>query len=314
MFPLSLLLGAAIASEPANFDAQWDYHDPAATEVLFREHVEASQEWPLDDRLQLQTQIARTLGLQGRFDEGHAVLDAIEPLLSSGEQSQNPPREAHVRYLLERGRLFNSGGSPARAHHYFFEAWVIGQAADLDGRAVDAAHMLAIVEPPEDAMRWNQLAMNLAESSEDESAKRWLGALYNNIGWTLHDLERYDEALVTLQKGLEWRIERGTPGPIRIAKYSVGRALRSLERYDEAMEIQSAVAAELAAEGKTDGYVEEELGELLLIAGDSDAASDHFANAWTELSADSWMVANEGPRLERLRELAMEKLPPQELE
>jgi len=50
-----------------------------------------------------------------------------------------------VRYLLERGRTFNSAGEKDRARPLFVQAWEIAGAAGLEGLAVDAAHMVPIV-------------------------------------------------------------------------------------------------------------------------------------------------------------------------
>src|SRR5690606_19946505 len=62
-------------SQPAklpDFDALWDYSQPAATETKFREILPLAQEsGDLSYRLQLETQIARALGLQQKFDEAH---------------------------------------------------------------------------------------------------------------------------------------------------------------------------------------------------------------------------------------------------
>ena len=48
------------------------------------------------------TQIARTEGLQREFEEAHAILDTVEAMLTD---EMGVPR---IRYLLERGRVYNS--------------------------------------------------------------------------------------------------------------------------------------------------------------------------------------------------------------
>jgi hypothetical protein len=55
--------------------------------------------------------------------------------------------------------------------------------------------MLGIEAPPEEKLDWNLQAIRYAENSSDERAKRWMGSLYNNSGWTLFDQGRYPEAL-----------------------------------------------------------------------------------------------------------------------
>ena len=50
-------------------------------------------------------------------------------------------------------------------------------------------------------------------------AKKWLGSLYNNIGWTYHDLQQYEAALAIFQKALVWRATtQGQPRETQIAE------------------------------------------------------------------------------------------------
>lgn len=308
MPPFSLLFSAAlvlaaIADMPPseslpNFDALWDYNDPAGTEAKFRELLpqgEAAKDavW----RLELLTQIARTEGLQRKFEEAHQTLDGVEAKLADA------PPVVHVRYLLERGRVFNSSGRKDKARPLFLKAWKAAGEAGLDFHAVDAAHMLGIIEPPADALSWNEKALAMAEKSSDARARNWRGSLYNNIGWTYHDDGRYEQALELFTKALEWQKEKGKPGPIRIARWSVARALRSLKRTDEALAIQRQLLAENEEAGETDGYVFEELGECLLVLGREEEAKKYFALAYDELSKDEWLKQNEAERLARLRQL-----------
>src|SRR5690349_11666078 len=94
-------------SELPDIDSLWDYNDPAATKERFRAVLPAARSSGSPGSLaELLTQIARTEGLQGRFDEAHATLDEVVEMLPRAT-----PR-AHVRYLLERGRAFNSSGNP----------------------------------------------------------------------------------------------------------------------------------------------------------------------------------------------------------
>jgi tetratricopeptide (TPR) repeat protein len=206
--------------------------------------------------------------------------------------------------LLERGRVFNSYGNPAQACALFMSAWEAAQAAGEDAYAVDAAHMMAIVEPAEQQMIWNLRALELAQQSLDERARRWQGSLYNNIGWTYHDMGQYDRALEMFQHALVFRQAQGQPAQIRIARWSVARAMRSLGRTEEALAMQQQLLEEHEHAGMTDGYVLEELGECLLALGRSDEARPYFARAYATLSDDPWLAQNEPARLERLKQLS----------
>jgi hypothetical protein len=83
-----------------------------------------------------------------------------------------------VRYLLDRGRVYNSSRRPERAQPYFTEAWERASVAGEDILAIDAAHMLAIIAPPAASLAWNQRALELAERSSAPRALHWRGSLY----------------------------------------------------------------------------------------------------------------------------------------
>lgn len=281
-----------------DFDALWNYDHPAESERAFRELLPAAAADAAYE-LELLTQIARAQGLQRQFAEAHATLDSVEQRLQT---VTGRIALVSIRIMLERGRLYNSSGAAAQAKPYFERAWELAQAAGEAGYAVDAAHMLGILEAPE--LTWNLRAVELAESSPDERARRWRASLYNNIGWTYHDRGEYVQALEMFERALALREERGETPQIRIARWMVARALRSLERYDEALALQQAVASELEQAGEVDPYVDEELGECLLALGRISEAQPYFAKAYSVLSQDDLLMKYEAPRLARLRALA----------
>src|SRR5205823_2777621 len=156
--------------------------------------------------------------------------------------------------------LFNSDKKPEKARPLFLQAWDLARAAGEEAYAIDGAHMLGIVDPPEQALDWDRKALAVAERSRDERARRWLGPLYNNMGWTEFDRGDYPGALNLLQKALEVYQAGKNPRAIRIAKYSVGRVLRALKRYQDALQLQLEARREGEAGGDRPGYVYEELG------------------------------------------------------
>ena len=208
-----------------------------------------------------------------------------------------------MRYLLERGRVFNSSRQVEQARPLFLEAWAAAQATGEDFYAVDVAHMLGICALPEQQTEWNFKAIHLAEQSSQPRARNWLGPLYNNLGWTLHDQGHHADALDLFDKALAIRRERGQVPETRIAQWAVGRALRSLGRVEEALAIQRDLLAEHAQNGSKDGYVFEELAECLTLLGHPDEARPSFAQAYAELSQDPWLTAGEPERVARVKEL-----------
>lgn len=285
---LTLLAAHARATE---IHELWNFGDPAASEKIFRDRLVSASG---DLRLELLTQIARTYSLRGRFEDAHKLLDQIEPQLKDAGPA---PR---VRFLLERGRTFRSSGAADRARPLFVDAWQLALASGLDGLAVDAAHMVALVEPrTEDQLAWNQRALDLALTSPQPYARSWKGSLYNNIGWTLHDAGRFEEALANFQSALREREAQGTD--TRVARWAVARCLRSLGRYHEALRMQRALESEFAAAHETDGYVFEELAELLDAMGRPGEARPYFRRAADELGKDREFATHERARLDRLR-------------
>ena len=284
-----------------DFDELWDYGDPAGTEAAFRELFESTESsGDHSYHLQLLTQLARTAGLQQRFDEAHRILDKVESALRPGMNT------ALVRYRLERGRAFNSAGSKIQARELFLDAYRLGRRTRQDFFAVDAAHMMGIVEKGEEALRWNETALELAEQSSDERARGWAGSLYNNIGWTYHDMGCYEGALKLFEKALLFQKNEGDKGKIFIARWCVARCLRSMGMVERSLGIQRDLQREADLAGEKDGYVYEELGEGLLELGLPGEAAPWFHLAWEELSGDEWLVSNEPERLERLKELGRE--------
>jgi tetratricopeptide (TPR) repeat protein len=280
-----------------DFDQLWDYDKPEEAETRFRALLPAASDAAY--RAQLLTQIARAQGLQRKFDDAHRTLDEAQALLTGGL------KRAEVRCLLERGRVHNSSKHPELARPLFLEAWDLASSTPgEDFYAIDAAHMLGIVEPPEQQREWNLRALALAEKTADARARQWLGSLYNNIGWTYHDAEQYHEALEIFQKALKWREAQGRAPEIRIAKWCVARALRSLGRVEEALEMQRAQLREFESLGEKSGYVFEELAECLLALNRPAEARPYFAAACEELSKDPWLAENEPARLQRLKELS----------
>jgi tetratricopeptide (TPR) repeat protein len=278
----------------------WDYSKPDETEKKFREML---TERPQDDptALELLTQIARAQGLQYKFDEAHRTLDGVENKLG------NDASRAKIRYLLERGRTFNSSGKADQAHPLFEQAEEMATRLSEDFYAVDAIHMLAIVAEPPQSLTLNLRAIKLAESSRQEKARNWLGSLYNNTGWAYHDLGDYESALEIFQKAEAWQRSQGHVNETRVARWAVARTLRSMNRVAEALSHQMELEKEFESTHEEDGYVFEEIGECLLALNRSDETGPYFVRAYALLSQDMWLAEKESQRLQRLKQLGKVK-------
>lgn len=280
----------------AGIEALWEYDDPVASEQRFRQALAEARG---DYALELQSQIARCHGLRGDFDSAHALLDTIEPQLPGAGAA---PR---ARYQLERGRTYNSSGEPQRARELFEQAWELARKAGLEGLAVDAAHMVAITHGGSElAVEWNQRGLEIARNSQDPKAQALIPAMLNNSAWDLHDMGHHEQALPLFEQALEAWTARERPRQIQIAKWSVARCLRSLGRYEQALQIQRSLEAEHQTAGTSDGFVFEELAELLSAMGREDEAQPYFQQAYHELRRDEWFASNESNRLARLKHRA----------
>ncbi len=247
---------------------------------------------------QLLTQIARAEGSQRKFQDAHETLDRVEKALLKAEADD----KTRVRYLLERGRVFNSSGKRDEARPLFLQALDLAVRSKDDFNAVDAAHMMAIVEPTEKQLQWNLKALDLAENSTDEKARKWKGSLYNNIGWTYFEQKQYEESLLMFEKAREFQEQQGDPNKIMIAKWCVAKTLRMMDHIEEALEMQRDLYEQYQVAGRRSGYVYEEIAECLTVMGQEQEAQAWFAAAYEELSKDP-RLADEQDRLNRLKEL-----------
>ena len=255
----------------------WEFSKPEASEQRFRQALAQATG---DDALILQTQIARTYGLRKDFDAARRVLRQIEPAISGAGP------EARIRYHLELGRSLASAThtpdqltpeNKALARQSFDAALNAARGARMDALAVDSIHMFAFLDTaPADQLKWGHAALEIVEASAQPDAKGWEPSIRNNVGYALHQLGRYDEALTQFRRAVELR-ERGTdPEATRVAYWMVAWTLRSLNRVDEALEIQHRLETENDAAGKPDPYVFEELEALYRGKGDVERA-EHYA-------------------------------------
>src|SRR3954447_22295410 len=276
-----------------DFNTLWDYERPGETEAQFRDLLPAAQaSGDRDYYLQLLTQVARAQGLQRKYDAAHATLDHVRELVTADLTA------VRVRYLLERGRCFNDSGNHERARASFLEAWDVARERGLDAYAVDAAHMMGIIESAADeALAWNERAVACANDSPDPAARRWLATLQNNIGWTYYGTGRYADALRVFEAAVVLRREQGGAGPLRIARYAVAKARRALRQVEEALAGQGGLLRECELAREPDGYVHEEIAECLITLGRAAEARAHFAWAYELLATDPSLVEKEPARL-----------------
>ncbi|WP_083450288.1 GNAT family N-acetyltransferase [Luteipulveratus mongoliensis] len=234
-------------------DQLWDFNDPAESEGRLRRARDDAADGVRDE---LTTQVARALGLQEQFDAGWAELALVE--------SDGPV--VRLRRALESGRLARSAGDTDRATESFLEATRVTDTGH-DFLRIDALHMLAITDGPH-AEQWTAAGLELATTTSDQRAKRWVGSLMLNAGWAHHDAGRHAQALESFERAVAAYAERGAPEQLHAARWAVARCLRSLGRDAEALAIQE----QLALAEPTDTYVQQELAILNAVGTTGDSA------------------------------------------
>ncbi|MCY7319976.1 MAG: tetratricopeptide repeat protein [Ramlibacter sp.] len=263
----------------------WDYAKPEVSEARFQQALVGAS---ADDSLILQTQIARTFGLRKQFDQARRILAAIEPRIA------NASPEVRTRYLLELGRTYASPVHPAAdvtqetreiARAHYMRAFQTASDAGLDGLAIDALHMMPLVDTdPALQLEWNQKAIASMEKSSQPAAKRWEPVLRNNVGYAKHLAGDYDEALRQFRLSLAAHERAGNVRAIRIAHWMIAWTYRAQQRYTDAIEVQLRLEREWDAAGDPDPYVFEELEHLYRAIGDREKAG-HYRDRHTALKA-----------------------------
>ena len=248
----------------------WNFSDVPGSEQRFRDALATTTG---DDALIMQTQIARTYGLRNDFPKAREILHGIEPQLAFAGA------EARARHALELGRTYASAAHPAasiedeaktRARAAFLAAHDLAKTGQLDGLAIDALHMMAFVDTkPDQQLRWGERALEIAVESTQPAAKRWEPSLRNNIGYALHELGRYDEALAEFRRAVVLREKSGDAAALRDARWMEAWTLRALKRVDDAIAIQTKLETEYASSGTTNRGVFEELELLYRAKGDA---------------------------------------------
>ena len=207
----------------------WNFSDPAATRTVFEElrtKLEDRQEY-----LDVVAQIARTYSLSG---ENQACLDMLKPVW---DEALAAGGRAAASTMLEAARAYRGMGLVDQARKGFED---VAQSGPEDLR-VDALHMLALISEGDQVEFYNQQAITLAKTSKDVWARRWIGTLYNNMGWTKYEAGDLDDTLEYFESALLARYEFGQDERVDEAKWCIGRTLCDLGRIQEARELQQEI-------------------------------------------------------------------------
>lgn len=275
---LVIVVALAMPAQALDLDALWDFGQPALSEQRFRDALAGASP---DEQLILRTQIARTLGLRKDFEGARRELAAIEAPVAGASA------EVQVRHALELGRSHASAAhddaaiAPEHreaARRSFQRAAEIAQRARLDALAIDALHMMVFVDTaPAQQVQWNRRALAVMEASDQPRARRWEGALRNNLGYSLRLLGEYDAAIEQFRLSRAAYERAGRAGAVRVADWMIARVLREQGRLQQALAMQLELEKAWDAAGAPDPEVFEELVHLYRALGDADRAAHYTA-------------------------------------
>lgn len=279
-----------------DFNKLWNFGKPQETEKKFRELLPSAESAGNPSYLaQLLSQIARTLSLQAKFKETHEILDRVEKMLTPDLKL------ARVRYLLERGRTFNSSDQQDKALPLFIEAYELGAAIKEMKYAIDAVHMIAIAKKdPKDQIEWNLKGIEMAQA--DRNSQSWLHALYNNIGESYLLTKEYKTAASYFHKLAELQKENGGEADIYTLK-DEAKAIRLSGNPNEALAIIEPIFQKLISEKQDNGWIREEIAENYYALEKKAEAKLHFIKAFELLSKDEYCIQYEQDKLKHLKEM-----------
>ena len=171
------------------------------------------------------------------------------------------------RYLGVKGRFEWQDKDLSQARETFNQMYDYCNSNALWGRAVDAAHMIAIVaESPEEQIKWGRLGIEAAEAGDVES---WLGPLWNNLAGTYYDLKQFDSSLECYLKARDYHWRFSDEVGKLFADYHVGMNYRLLGNNDEAAKWLRPVLAwaERLENHSAIGQACEDMGEIEISKG-----------------------------------------------
>lgn len=264
-------------------DATFKARDYKAAQKLYQKTFDVSQkEFNVSVETEALAQMARMNLIQGNKDEGRTWLVKAE------EKARQSDPMGWSRYLGVRGRFEWQDDDLKAARATFEQMFDFCNASALWGRAVDAAHMIAIVaETPEEQIEWGRKGIEAAEAADNES---WLGPLWNNLAGTYWDIKKFDTALTCYVKAREyhWRFS----GEIAklFADYHVGMTHRHLGNYDEARQWLRPVLAwaERLENHGAIGQACEDLGEADIAEGKKDSGLQMLKRAREEYKLEGY--------------------------
>jgi tetratricopeptide (TPR) repeat protein len=206
-------------------------------------------------------QVARVNLIQGNSVEADRYLG------EAAERASDSDPMGFSRYLGVKGRFEWKAGNLKKSRETFDQMYVYCNTNGLWARAVDAAHMIAIVaESVDEQIEWGRRGIEAAEAG---GVDEWLGPLWNNLGATYYDDKQFEYALDAYLKARDYHWQFSGESAKLWADYSVGMSYRMLGQFDKAGQWLRPVLAwaERLGDNSAIGQACEDLGEIAIAQG-----------------------------------------------
>jgi tetratricopeptide (TPR) repeat protein len=255
-----------------------------ATEKYLQAVPAAEEEGQEVTLVEALSQAARGYLAQGKKEEGRPWLKRAEAAASDKEP------KGWSRYVGVKGRFEWKDDKLQEATATFTDMYDYCLGHKLHGRAVDAAHMVAITAGHEEQLVWAKKGIEAAEAGKLDG---WLGPLWNNLGWTYDEMGRHQESLEALTKAREYHWKVGDEHAKLVADWSVGHAHRKLGQFDLALKWLEPTLEwaerRSAADRNPDtaewvGHSCNELGEIAIAQGELEKGLEYLKRGRDELA------------------------------
>ncbi len=283
----------------------WDYSDPQATEKNFLEKMKEHSNSAFDV-WELQTQVARALGLQGKFIKAVQILDSIQAGLE-----YSPVCEAKdlvgIRYNLERGRILLLTEKVEDSIRYFRFALKMAMKIKADDLSIDAIKMLLRVTSINERIEFGLKGINIAIERGNENLYSSIGELATVVGQAYLANKEYQKAIEQFMHARDIFSKLIDAENARITRRSICIAQRGLGNYKEAL-LELRIQEEwLKKSNDSDGIIFEEIAENLLALGHN-SSSVYFCKALECFKAEGLIINMDPNRISRIRELSRKNL------
>lgn len=251
----------------------------AALPVYEKAFEKAREEFNPPVEVEALSQMARLNLIAGNVEQGRDWLEKAR------ERATDSEPLGWTRFMGVEGRFEWKAGNLKTAQDTFEQMFEYCVQNNLWGRAVDAAHMVAIVtESLDDQIKWSYKGIEIAEKHE---SPQWLGPLWNNLGGIYYDNKQFDSCLVCYIKAREYHWQFSGEIAKLFADYHIGMAFRLNGNFDESAKWLRPVLswAERINNHSAIGQACQDLGEIEIAKGNKTGGIELMQRARNEYQA-----------------------------